>query len=106
MSGRKSEKNKYRIFFENKQARKSYEKYTSRSSPKIREQINKEIKKIEENPYIAGAPLSGDLGGLWSSRTGDFRIIYEILQEEKQVNIINLGPRGNIYKKIKLKLIF
>ena len=35
-----------------------------------------------ENPHRAGKPLMGEFEGLRSARRGDYRIIYEILEEQ------------------------
>jgi mRNA interferase RelE/StbE len=40
---------------------------------------------IAENPKRFGKPLLGELEGLTVARRGDYRIIYEILEEEQDV---------------------
>ncbi len=42
---------------------------------------------IAENPHRLSKPLVGELGGLWSARRGDYRIIYEIIKDEQIVLI-------------------
>ncbi len=37
---------------------------------------------IAENPNRLGKPLVGELEGLWSARRGDYRVIYEIFDDE------------------------
>jgi mRNA interferase RelE/StbE len=43
-----------------------------------------------------GKPLTGDLAGLYSYRVGDYRVIYEKMQEG--VLVLRVGHRREIYK--------
>ena len=43
--------------------------------------------------------LSGDLAGLYKLRVGDYRVIYEILREERTILIYAIGHRRDIYRK-------
>ncbi|MBL7056087.1 type II toxin-antitoxin system RelE/ParE family toxin [Candidatus Woesearchaeota archaeon] len=61
------------------------------------EKIMTSLKKIGKNPGHHGKPLTGSLKGLWSCRTGSFRIIYEIQKENVIVFIVAMGHRRNIY---------
>jgi len=42
---------------------------------------------ILDNPNRLGKPLVGELEGLWSVRGGDYRIIYEIFEDDQAVLI-------------------
>ena len=53
---------------------------------------------IAENPRRAGKPLLGELHGLYSARRGDYRIIYEVLEEEQVVVIHPVQHRGTVYR--------
>ena len=53
---------------------------------------------IAENPLRVGKPLLGDLEGLRSARRGDYRIIYEIFEEEKIVLIHRVQHRRDVYR--------
>jgi mRNA interferase RelE/StbE len=50
---------------------------------------------------IRAEPLKGDLSGLHKLRSGDYRIIYEVLHDEQLVLIHLIGHRKDIYKKRK-----
>ena len=41
--------------------------------------------------------LTGDLAGKWRYRIGDWRVIYEIHDNQLLVDVIDIGPRGSIY---------
>lgn len=51
---------------------------------------------IAENPQRLGKPLLGELEGLRSARRGDYRIIYEILEDEQVVLIHRVQHRRDI----------
>lgn len=53
---------------------------------------------IAVNPHRAGKPLRGELEGLHSARRGDFRVIYEILEDERVVLIHRAAHRADVYR--------
>ncbi len=53
---------------------------------------------IAENPQRLGKRLPGDLEGLLSARRGDYRIIYEIFEDEKIVLIHRVQHRRDVYR--------
>jgi mRNA interferase RelE/StbE len=44
-------------------------------------------------------PLNGDLRGLFKLREGSYRIIFEILHEEKVILVHAVGHRRDVYKQ-------
>ena len=42
--------------------------------------------------------LRGELSGLYKLRAGDYRILYEILEDEQFIVIHHIGHRREIYK--------
>ena len=44
-------------------------------------------------------PLRGDLRGLFKLREGSYRIIFEILHEEKVILVHAVGHRRDVYKQ-------
>ncbi len=59
--------------------------------------IIEHLKNLEQEPDNFGKPLTGNLRGLWSYRTGDFRIIYQIQKERSIVFVITIGHRRGVY---------
>ncbi len=53
---------------------------------------------IADNPRRLGKPLVGELDGLRSARRGDYRIIYEILDDEHVVLIHRVQHRRDVYR--------
>jgi mRNA interferase RelE/StbE len=43
--------------------------------------------------------LTGDLVGLYKLRVGDYRVIYEVIRNEKTIVIHAVGHRREIYRK-------
>ncbi|MBU4070247.1 MAG: type II toxin-antitoxin system RelE/ParE family toxin [Nanoarchaeota archaeon] len=60
--------------------------------------INK-LKELKQNPQL-GKPLIGKLSGLWSLRVGKYRALYQILENELIILILNIGHRKKIYDNI------
>jgi len=50
-----------------------------------------------DSPFI-GKKLAGKLENEYSYRLGSYRIIYQILQKKLIVIVLDVGPRGGIYK--------
>ena len=53
---------------------------------------------IADNPHRSGKPLRGELEGLHSARRGDFRVIYEILDDERVVLVHRVQHRRDVYR--------
>jgi mRNA interferase RelE/StbE len=54
---------------------------------------------IAENPERAGKPLRGELEGLHSARRGEFRIVYEVLEDERVVLIHRTQHRRSFHRR-------
>lgn len=52
---------------------------------------------LAQNPRQLGKPLTGQFTGLYRYRMGDYRIIYEITNNELRIHIVRIGHRKNIY---------
>ncbi|NNF63774.1 MAG: type II toxin-antitoxin system RelE/ParE family toxin [Acidimicrobiia bacterium] len=53
---------------------------------------------IAENPHRLGKPLVGELEGLRSARRGDYRVIYEIFDDDETVLIHRVQHRRDVYR--------
>lgn len=77
-------------------------------SPIVRNHIKEVIEELRTNP-LKGNPLKGEYVFLRSLhtvfRSTDYRIIYEVIAQGNEVRIHNVGPRENIYKRLKLQRI-
>ena len=53
---------------------------------------------VAERPRRVGKPLVGELTGLWSTRRGDYRVIYEIDDDRKIVIVHRVQHRRAVYR--------
>lgn len=61
-------------------------------------QIKQAVERIALNPD-AGKRLSGVLRGLYSYRSGYYRIIYRVIHNEIIVLVMTAGHRRDVYEK-------
>ncbi len=53
---------------------------------------------IADNPNRLGKQLVGELEGLRSARRGDYRVIYEIFEDDQVVLIHRVPHRRDVYR--------
>lgn len=51
-----------------------------------------------ENPKRVGAPLRGELDGIWSARRGTYRVLFRVDEENREVIVLRVGHRRDIYR--------
>lgn len=56
------------------------------------------LEELAEDPFL-GKPLSRELTGRFSYKTGVYRIIYKVNHRDKIVEILSAGHRATVYKK-------
>lgn len=66
----------------------------------IRSRIREALRGLETDPRPAGAKLlSGSRAErIWRVRVGDYRVLYEINDDQLVVLVIRLGHRGQVYR--------
>ena len=63
---------------------------------RIAERINWLAENLDQvNPEA----LSGDLAGFYKLRVGDYRVVYEILSDERIIVIHSIGHRSQVYRR-------
>ena len=72
-----------------------------RLSIKPKRQIKDAVERIAADPDI-GKRLTQELKGLLSYRSGDYRLIYRISQEE--ILVLAVGHRKDVYRRTSRKL--
>lgn len=73
----------------------SAKKYFDKLPSNIKRQISKKIELLREDPYASSIELK-DWGGVRRVRSGDWRILFRVLNDA--IRVIAIGPRGDIYK--------
>ena len=51
-----------------------------------------------ENPHRVGKRLRPPLDGRWSARRGQYRIIYQINEEDRTVVVLQIAHRSDAYQ--------
>jgi mRNA interferase RelE/StbE len=53
---------------------------------------------LAANPHRVGKALRQDLGGLFSARRGEFRVIYKIFDQRIVVGVVTVQHRRDVYR--------
>jgi mRNA interferase RelE/StbE len=53
-----------------------------------------------DNPRRVGAELRDELEGVWSARRGTYRILYRIDDDRREVIILRIGHRKDVYRSL------
>ena len=51
-----------------------------------------------DNPKRVGAPLRGELEGVWSARRGTYRVLYRVGDESREVIVLRVGHPRDLYR--------
>ena len=70
--------------------------------PKIHDKIIDHLRQLEENPRVFGAEKLTGINA-YKLRVGDFRIVYEINDSEKEVRIVMVEDRKQVYQRLRRK---
>lgn len=64
----------------------------------IRNRIIRIMDRLGEWPAVSGAkPLRGNLHGSYRIRTGDYRIVFSVSPDKREVTVWKIGNRGSVY---------
>jgi mRNA interferase RelE/StbE len=67
--------------------------------PELKHSIKRAVRSLSADPF-AGAPLLGQLSGLWKFKVRRFRIIYELDRKARVIRIFAIGHRREIYEQL------
>jgi mRNA interferase RelE/StbE len=51
-----------------------------------------------DDPRKLGSPLTGELGGLWRWRIGDYRVVARIEDERITILVVRVAHRREVYR--------
>ena len=74
-----------------------------RLDPGIRQRVFAALEKLQAEPE-RGKPLQLTLKGLRSWRTGDYRIVYRVIETRIEILVVALGHRRDVYEKLQKTL--
>ena len=72
----------------------------SKLHPENKKLIKQALVELRQNPQ-SGKDLQEELSGFKSLRLKQYRIIYDINEEKKFIQIYNIGPRRDVYEQLK-----
>lgn len=71
----------------------------NRLPEKVRGAVAETIRgPLAERPHVVGKPLLYELAGLHCVRRGDYRVIYQILDEAAEVRVHLIDHRRDVYR--------
>ena len=79
-------------------AAKELKKLGKTEAARIITTIEKRI-AILDDPRTLGSSLTGELGGLWRWRIGDYRVVARIDDERITILIVRVGHRREVYRR-------
>jgi mRNA interferase RelE/StbE len=53
---------------------------------------------LVREPRRVGKPLRGELAGVHSARRGTYRVLYRIQEREREVVVLRVEHRGDVYR--------
>jgi mRNA interferase RelE/StbE len=67
--------------------------------PEAQRRVLERLTALEGVPRPHGAErLAGELAGLYRIRVGDYRVVYQVDDEQRMVNVVRVRPRGRAYR--------
>jgi len=71
--------------------------------PELKRGIKQALRSLSADPF-AGAPLIGELSGLWRIKIRRFRIVYELNRKTRVIRIFAIGHRREVYEQVADRL--
>ena len=70
--------------------------------PKIHDKVVDHLRQLEENPRIFGAEKLTAINA-YKLRVGNHRIVYEINDKEKEIRVVMVDDRKQVYQRLRRK---
>jgi mRNA interferase RelE/StbE len=86
----------YKIVIENKALAE-----LAKLPKKIQRQIANKIDQLATNTHPSGCKVLQKNNSLYRIRSGDYRIVYQIRENEVLVLVVRIGHRKDIYRKLR-----
>lgn len=80
---------------------KRVEKTILKLDSKIQQKIIKKLKQISSNPFQSSLDLRPmqEIKHTYRLRIGKIRILMDIFQDKKEIHMLKIGFRGDVYKR-------
>lgn len=74
-------------------------KFIRKQDNAVQQQIIRKLRELENDPRPHGCKRLQGKKGLYRVRTGDYRIIYTIKDNQLLVLVVQIGHRRDVYRK-------
>ncbi|MHC4385869.1 MAG: type II toxin-antitoxin system RelE family toxin [Planctomycetota bacterium] len=74
-------------------------KFIRKQDTPLQQQIIRKLRELEQNPRSVGCKRLQGKKDLYRVRTGDYRIIYTIKDNQLLVLVVQIGHRRDIYRR-------
>jgi mRNA interferase RelE/StbE len=74
--------------------------FVSHLPPAVKQDVKQALRVLSSDPH-AGAPLQRELKGLWKYRARSFRIVYQLVTEQRVLRIVAIGHRQTVYDLVR-----
>ena len=71
-----------------------------RLDPTVRRRLLAALERLREDPE-RGKPLLLTLKGLRSLRTGDYRVVYRVIESRVEILVVAVGHRRDVYAQVR-----
>ena len=78
-------------------ARKALKKLDKQTAYRILDYMDERVATAPD-PRLLGKALSGQLGGLWRYRVGDYRVICDIQDKTVCILVLKMDHRRDVYR--------
>jgi mRNA interferase RelE/StbE len=86
------------VSFEVRLSTRAY-KFFKKQPKNVYARLITKIEELADNPFPSGVRrVIGRKERLFRIRVGDYRILYEIFQDEKVILIVNIDKRSRVYE--------
>jgi mRNA interferase RelE/StbE len=72
----------------------------SKLHPENKRRIKRGLEELKQNPY-PGKDLQEELSGFKSLRLKQYRVVYNVNEEEKIIQIFYIGRRSDVYEQFR-----
>ena len=70
--------------------------------PKAHDQVVEHLRQLEENPRVFGSEKLTAINA-YKLRVGNYRVVYEINEAEKEIRVVMVDDRKQVYQRLRRK---
>lgn len=76
------------------------QKFYAKAAPSLVSELNQCFDNLSQNPYQGSniKKLKGELLGYWRYRIGDYRVVYQVDEKSKNITILLIAHRKDVYR--------